>query len=128
MLTTAMMRASLDAVERSFSDESQVIGLGPAFAKYGTVDAVNMGGPTDGEFTRGAEAISRAVSGGAGSTPSPVSWAPDRVIVSSSGDLGVTIGVIRQNVARSGSQPGRYSFFTVWRRNSTSEPWRYVAE
>lgn len=40
----ALMQASLAAAEQAFSDESQTIGLGPAFVKYGAPDAVNMGG------------------------------------------------------------------------------------
>lgn len=119
-------RASLDAAERAFSDESQTIGLGPAFAKWGSEDAMNMG--RGASFTLGAENIGAAI--GAGSSgPSRVSWAPDRVIVASSGDLGVTIGRIRPNTppadpARAAGQP----FFTIWRRPTPDSPWRYVAE
>ena len=84
-------RKSIDRVERDFSDEAQKIGLGPAFAKYGSADAVNMGGPGAAGFVIGSEAIGRAVSVGDPPGPSTVSWAPDRVIVASSGDMGVTI-------------------------------------
>ena len=78
-------RESLDQAERAFSDEAQKIGLGAAFAKYGTADAVNMGGPDEPGFVIGSEAIGRAVSAGDPPGPSPVSWAPDRVIVAGSG-------------------------------------------
>jgi hypothetical protein len=123
----ARFRASLDEAERSFSQEAQRIGLGPAFAKHGSADAVNLGGPAEAGFVVGSENIGRAVSGGSSETSSPVSWAPDRVIVASSGDLGVTIGMIRQNEPVSG-QPPAVPFFTIWRRPNTAAPWRYIAE
>ena len=122
-------RTSLDRAERDFSDEAQRIGLGAAFAKYGSADAVNMGGPATAAFVMGSEAIGRAVSAGGPAGASPVSWAPDRVIVASSGDLGVTIGMIRPNAKPAdGSQPSGFSFFTIWRRSSPRDSWRYVAE
>src|SRR5688572_16801924 len=39
--TLETYRKSIDRAERDFSDEAQKIGLGPAFAKYGSADAVN---------------------------------------------------------------------------------------
>jgi hypothetical protein len=59
-------------------------------------------------------------------TGSPLSWAPDHVVVASSGDLGVTIGFIDQNDPT--AMPRRFPFFTVWRRESPSGRWLYVAE
>ena len=122
-------RASLADAEREFSREAQVIGIGPAFAKYGSADAVNMGPPDQAAFIVGSEAIGKSV--GAGSPPgtSGVSWGPDKVIVASSGDLGVSIGIIRRNEPSADpQQPSTFPFFTVWRRASPSAPWRYVAE
>jgi hypothetical protein len=122
-------RRSIDRAERDFSDEAQKIGLGAAFAKYGSADAVNMGRPDAAGFVIGSEAIGRAVSAGDPPGGSPVSWAPDRVIVASSGDLGVTIGMIRPNAEPAdGSRPTGSSFFTIWRRSTPQDPWRYVAE
>lgn len=122
-------RKSLDRAERDFSDEARKIGLGAAFAKHGSADAVNMGGPGAAGFVIGSEAIGRAVSAGDPPGPSPVSWAPDRVIVASSGDLGVTIGMIRPNARPAdGSQAAGFAFFTIWRRATANDPWRYVAE
>lgn len=122
-------RESLDQAERAFSDEAQRIGLEAAFVKYGTADAVNMGGANQAGFVIGSEAIGRAVSAGDPPGPSPVSWAPDRVIVAGSGDLGVTIGMIRPNAKPAdGSQSAGFPFFTIWRRATPKDPWRYVAE
>jgi ketosteroid isomerase-like protein len=126
---TARFRESLDRAERDFSQRAQVVGLGPAFTEYGSADAVNMGGPNDTAFVVGAEAIGRVVSAGGPPTGSPVSWAPDRVIVASSGDLGVTIGMIRPNApAANGAPAAGIPFFTIWRRATARDPWRYVAE
>jgi hypothetical protein len=125
-------RQSLDAAERAFSDEAQRIGVGPAFAKHGSADAVNVGGPTRPDFLLGADAIGRDIGTNVPivtdhPSKSPIAWAPDRVIVSTSGDLGVTIGMIRSHRPAEG-QPAAFPFFTVWRRVTTSEPWKYVAE
>ena len=121
-------RKSLDAAERAFSDEAQKIGLAAAFAKYGHVDAVNVGPAAGAEFVRGPEAIGRAVSGNSTSTDPGLIWAPDDVIVASSGDLGVTVGMIQPDADASGRRPPAIPFITVWRRASPQEPWKYIAE
>ena len=115
--------SSLEKAEQSFSDEAQVIGLGVAFAKYGSADAANMG-PGAG-YVIGAEAIGTGIGGPTPTPGSPVVWKSDKVIVASSGDLGVSIGMIRskENPAAPGSP-----FFTIWRRASPAAPWRYIAE
>ncbi len=127
--TVARHRDSLDATERAFSDEAQKIGIGAAFAKFGSSDAVNMGPPTESAFVVGAEAIGGMIGRDAPPSGSPVTWAPDRVIVASSGDLGVTLGFLRLNEPPlGGGKPPLIPFITVWRRASPSDPWRYVAE
>lgn len=118
----AAFESSLKAAEQAFSDEAQKIGLKAAFAKNGSADAVNMGGGAT--YVVGAPAIAASVGGAAPSTTSPVSWNADKVIVSSSGDLGITFGRIRNNANPSSITP----FFTIWRRASPADPWRYVAE
>jgi hypothetical protein len=123
----ARFKDSLDEAERAFSRDAQRIGLGAAFAQYGSADVVNLGGPNEPGLVVGSENIGRAVAEGGPQTGSAVSWAPDKVIVASSGDLGVTIGTIHRNVPAAG-QPSAFSFFTIWRRPSVSSPWRYVAE
>lgn len=119
---------SVVAVEQAFSDEAQRIGLGPAFAKYGSVDAMNMGGPGSAEFAFSATKIAELVGAGEGPTSS-VSWSAERALAASSGDLGVTFGLIRLN-APDEKQKGQppFAFFTVWRRATPDSPWRYVAE
>jgi hypothetical protein len=53
----ARHRESLDAAERAFSKEAQKIGLGPAFAQFGSADAVNLGGAPDAGIVVGAANI-----------------------------------------------------------------------
>lgn len=126
---SARLGASLAEAERSFSRDAQRVGLGPAFAQYGSDDAMNMGGADDTSFVIGAAAIARAVSDGGPATGSPVNWGPDRVIVASSGDLGVTIGMIHPNTPPADGSPApQFPFFTVWHRASPTAPWRYIAE
>lgn len=122
-------RSSLADAEKAFSDDAQKIGLGPAFAKHGSADAVNVGPPTSPTFVVSAEAIGRSVGAGSEGKPSPVSWAPDvGVIVASSGDLGVTFGYIRPNTPPPAGQPAEIPFITIWRRPNPKAAWQYVAE
>jgi ketosteroid isomerase-like protein len=124
----AAYKASLIQAEGAFSDLAQRIGVGPAFQKNGSADAMNIGaGPA---FTMGAEEIGRQIGqqlGGAG-TESPIIWSANDALVSSSGDLGVTFGMIRLKAPPPEGQPSAVAFFTVWRRESPSDTWRYVAE
>lgn len=127
--TVARHKASLEAAEKAFSDEAQTIGLGPAFAKHGSADAVNVGPRTSGAFVIGAEAIGENVGAGSEGKPSPLAWAADEgSIVASSGDLGVTFGYIRQHSTSAEGQPNAVPFITIWRRANATAPWRYVAE
>ncbi|HET9272036.1 MAG TPA: DUF4440 domain-containing protein [Vicinamibacterales bacterium] len=119
--------ADLKQAEQSFSDAAQQIGLGPAFARFGSADAINLGrGAT---VVVGAEAIGKAVGGDAPEPVSPVVWSADRAIVATSGDLGVTLGTIRPKAAGPDGKPAPgVPFFTIWRRADAKSPWRYIAE
>ena len=123
----AAAKASLDAAERAFSNDAQKLGIGRAFAQYGSADAINLGRPDEPGIVTGSENIGRMVAQGVPEGTSPVSWAPERVLAASSGDLGVTIGWIVPNTP-SPDRPAKNPFFTVWRKASANAPWRYVAE
>ena len=129
--TTAVASAEtiegLKRAEKEFSDTAQRIGIGEAFAQFGSEDAVNMGGPDEPRFVVGAAAIGRSVGAGSPAGQSPVSWSADRALVSPRGDLGITFGRIRPNDPSKKDDPGA-PFFTIWRRASASAPWRYIAE
>ena len=114
---------SLKKAEQNFSNEANKSGLGAAFALMGTSDAVNMGGGAG--YIVGANAIAAFVSGPTPASGSPYVWNADKVIVASSGDLGVTFGMIRETA--NPTAPGT-PFFTIWRRTSANAPWRYIAE
>jgi ketosteroid isomerase-like protein len=129
LATIAKHYESLIVAEGAFSDRAQQIGLGPAFVENGSADAMNMGGANSASFVIGSDAIGRSIGAGAPQPTSPVTWGADRAIVASSGDLGVTFGVIRPNAPPpDAARPAGFSFFTVWRRPHPTDPWRYVAE
>ncbi len=120
---------SVADAEKGFSDESQTIGLPAAFSKHGSDDAMHLGGPQAASFVVSAKAIGKSMDDGSPPAPSPVSWAADKaVLVSSSGDLGVTFGIIRTNAPDANGNYGKYAFFTVWRRPTAADRWLYIAE
>lgn len=122
-------RTSLADAETAFSNEAQKIGTGAAFTKYGSSDAINLGGPATPTFLIGNQAIGAAVGAGEPPAGSQVRWGPDvKTIVAASGDFGVTIGHIFPNAPGSDGkpQPGR-PFFTIWRKEAGGT-WRYIAE
>lgn len=127
-LRAATIRHELMRAEDSFSLEAQRIGVGNAFAALGVPDAVNMAGSTSASFIVGAQAIAKHVARG-NMAASDVVWGADTAFVASSGDLGITFGVIRERAPAAGRDPGAgYPFFTIWRRAGRMAVWKYVAE
>lgn len=121
--TLAAYKSSLDKAERDFSDLSQKIGIGPAFVQNGRSDATNLGaGPG---FTIGNDKIGADVASFNGP---PIQWGPEDVIVSSTGDFGITWGFIRPVGPSANGQPTGSPYTTIWRRAAPDQPWRYVAE
>lgn len=113
-------RQSLIDAEKAFSDRAQVVGVGEAFKENGQPDAMNIYGGA--EFVIGVENV--AAGAGQGRTgPATINWSSEGAHVASTGDLGVSYGLIRPN---DGKQTPS-AFFTIWRRNP-GEPWRYIAE
>jgi hypothetical protein len=99
----AANRASLAAAEQAFSDRAQAVGLAAAFREYGRADAMNMYNGAG--FTLGPDAIAAGFP--AAETRSPVHWSTRMTFVASSGDLGVSIGIIRRNgAAGAGAEVG----------------------
>jgi len=124
--------AELADAERAFSrDAAGGPRIGEAFTRYGDPLAVNVGGGP--EFVHGNAAIGAQVQQGV--TPAiRITWGPDEVRVAQSGDLGVSVGVITiepqaaPGAASPAPPPRRIPFFTIWRRDDPSRPWRYIAE
>jgi hypothetical protein len=119
----AANQASLAAAEKSFSDRAQVVGLKKAFGEYGRADAMNM--YSGAGFSYGLDAV---VANFKEEGPAKIHWATERSFVASSGDLGVSIGVIRPNTPPKAGEPDGFPFFTVWKRDTANSPWRYIAE
>jgi hypothetical protein len=120
-------RETLADAERSFSRDAQTMGIGAAFKQYGSPEAINLFTPDEAMFVMGNAAIGEAVGAGQPANTSPVTWGPEKTIIAASADFGVTIGYIVPKTPREGAPP-RQAFFTIWRRDSVSAPWRYVAE
>lgn len=118
----------LAQVERDFSARAQQVGLQKAFEEFGTPRSINMGGQGNASFVFGSVNIGKLVSDGEPANGSSVSWSPDRTLVAASGDMGITFGTIRENTPAAGAAPRAFSYFTIWHRNRTTEPWRYIAE
>lgn len=121
----AAHQASLALAEQAFSDRAQVVGLAAAFREFGRADAVNLGSGQS-AFVTGADEIAAGFDNGG--PPSPLHWSTTRGLAASSGDLGVSIGLIRRNIPATDGRPDTISFFTVWFRERPDMPWRYIAE
>jgi ketosteroid isomerase-like protein len=119
----AAHQASLAAAEKAFSDRAQVVGLKRAFGEYGRPDAMNMYAGAG--FAYGLDAV---VANFKDEGPAKVHWSTERSFVASSGDLGVSIGMIRPNTPPKAGEPEGFPFFTVWKRERPGAPWRYIAE
>ncbi len=113
--------------ENEFSADAMPLGPVAAFRKWGSTDAVVLGGGA--EWAVGVEAVA-AGAGTLGPTET-LTWWPEEVIVAATGDLGVSIGYIRRGV-RAGDPAAtaarNFPFFTIWKRATPRDPWRYVAE
>ena len=116
-------RAGMHAAEQAFSDRAQQVGLRNAFREYGREDAMNM--YEGAGFAIGLDAITANFRAG---EPAPVRWSTTHSFVASSGDLGVSIGMIHANGPVPQGQPASFPFFTIWRRDGPDAPWRYIAE
>jgi hypothetical protein len=113
-------RDSLAARERAFSAHAHDVGLKQAFLDFGAPDAMNLNGGSP-DFAFGPTAIAAGLPA---DVPSPVIWGPDEgVVVSSTGDLGITFGYIRPT-----GSLGTIPYYTIWRRDSPNGEWQYVAE
>jgi len=120
---SAANQASLAATEKAFSDRAQVVGLKKAFAEFGRADAMNMYAGAG--FAYGLDAV---VANFKEEGPAKIHWGTEKSFVASSGDLGVSIGMIRPNAPPKAGEPEGFPFFTVWKRDNPGGPWRYIAE
>lgn len=107
-------------LERQLSAAAQDAGLGgalaPAMAENGMVIR-------PGVMLTGTEAITRGLAPPPGA--GPMYWQPDRVEVSSSGDMGMTSGRYVQVITGAEARQGRY--VVVWQRDGSGD-WKILTE
>ena len=122
----AAFKAGLIAAENAFSDRAQVVGIRQAFQENGRPDAVHMFHKKG--IVIGLKAIGENQSGEEELGPAKIRWSASDAIAAASGDLGMTIGTIRQNGPPPEGKPAEMHFFTIWMRDGAAQPWRYIAE
>ena len=111
--------------ELAFSDLSEKEGIARAFLTYAAEDAVLM---RNNKLIKGYDVIQQRFEA---NSPDPstltLTWAPDFVDVSESGDLGYTYGTY--SLVRTDSLGNKTTntgvFHTVWRRQSDGS-WKFV--
>ncbi len=107
-------------VERRLSGLAQQSGLGGALSTV--IDPIDGVVIRPGVTLQGPEAVAQGlpqIQNG------PVFWQPDRVVVSTGGDMGMTSGRYVQVVPGAEAQQGRYVI--VWRKDTAGE-WRALSE
>ncbi|MGV3708068.1 MAG: hypothetical protein ACO1Q7_04445 [Gemmatimonas sp.] len=116
----------LDAAERAFSDDAAKTPLGAAFIKQAAPDAHHTGAATDADFRRGPKDIGAGISAGGDPPLGSISWAPDKVHVAKSGDIGITYGVI--TLTQPNAAARRVAYLTVWKRSAPDKKWQLAVE
>lgn len=111
--------------EKAFNDLAQKEGIQAAFLHYGADSAVLM---RNNQLIFGKEAIKSMFERGQGAAQKvSLTWEPDFVDVSVSGDLGYTYGeYIYSYIDKTGQQKSDTGIFhTVWKRQQNGK-WRFV--
>ena len=108
--------------EESFNAYAQEKGLAEAFVRYADDDAVLV---RNNRVIKGKDSIQAYVSGG--SPDITLTWHPDYIEVSDSGDLAYTYGEYRMSrIDSSGQEVSHVGVFhTVWKRQADGS-WKYV--
>jgi ketosteroid isomerase-like protein len=118
-------KEEIRAVEREFAEMADKEGIPAAFLKYAAEDAVLL---RNDKLILGKEALRASYAGHKqGSGGVSLSWAPDFVDVSSSGDLGYTYGKYTYITTDSAGTKNAVEgiFHTVWKRQADGS-WRFV--
>jgi ketosteroid isomerase-like protein len=113
------------AADVAFAREAERLGAGEAFGRYAAPDAQMFSAA--GEFITGPQAISASF--GPAVANSSFTWQPVYGEISSSGDLGFTVGNAVVTLERQdGAAVVRYSkYLTVWKRQQDGT-WKYVVD
>lgn len=116
-------KAELIDVEKEFSEMVQKVGVAKAFKIYAAPDGVIL---REGKIIRGKDAIANWYNK-EGNAIQALSWEPDFVDVSETGDLGYTYGsfilTTTDSIGRKKESTGK--FHTVWKRQHDGK-WRFV--
>lgn len=111
--------------EKEFADMARIEGIPKAFISFADDNAVLMRNNT---LIIGKESLKASLGEqGQGSDNVSLTWTPDFVDVSASGDLGYTYGKYKYSVTDSLGNVALDSgiFHTVWKRQSNGD-WRFV--
>jgi ketosteroid isomerase-like protein len=107
-------------LERQLSAAAQDAGLGGAIAPFMHADGFVI---RPGAMLSGTDEITRGLAPPANA--GPMYWQPDRVEVSSSGDMGMTSGRYVQVITGAEAHQGRY--VVVWQRDGVGD-WKILTE
>ncbi|WP_183114754.1 YybH family protein [Flagellimonas pelagia] len=112
------------ATEKAFSELSEKEGVAKAFETYCANDVVMM---RNNKLVKGKDGLKAYFSHQTSSSNFKLSWKPDFVDVSSSGDLGYTYGKYQLTYKDStGAQVQNTGIFhTVWKRQP-DQSWKFV--
>lgn len=118
-------KTEIRQTEQAFAEMAQKEGIPKAFLTYAAEDAVLL---RDNQLIKGKQALKAFYS--QQTTPSEqvnLTWKPDFVDVSESGDLGYTYGTYQYTVTDSigNTRTSAGIFHTVWKRQ-TDGTWRFV--
>lgn len=112
------------ATEQAFADLAAQEGIEKAFVTYAAADVVLL---RNKQLIRGKEGLSRYFAEHAAEDQSKLSWKPDFIDVSASGDLGYTYGkYVYTSIDSAGITTSTEGVFhTVWKRQADGQ-WRFV--
>jgi ketosteroid isomerase-like protein len=122
---TEQWKQEIRETEQAFSDLSEKEGIARAFLTYAAEDAVLM---RNNQLFEGRVAIAKRFEENQPYLENvTLTWKPDFVEVSASGDLGYTYGSYTMTTADSLGNKSQLTgiFHTVWRRQ-TDGAWRFV--
>ncbi len=119
-----LWKSEIRKTEKAFSDMAQKEGVARAFETYCANDVVMM---RNNKLIKGKDALKAYFSDQNSSVNFKLSWEPDFVDVSSSGDLGYTYGSYtlsyRDSTGKEIQNMG--IFHTVWKRQP-DQTWKFV--
>lgn len=112
------------ATEKAFSDLAQTAGIPKAFSTYAAPDAVIL---RNDRLIKGISDIEKHLNATENSSSNSLTWSPEFVEVSNSGDLGYTYGnyIYTTVDALGNTKVYKGIFHTVWKRQKDGK-WRFV--